>query len=188
MTKTNLKIYCGKIDVVPLVDLFFLLVIFMLIGSSLVFRPGIQVQLPKATAAEMRGVPKIVVTITQTAVLKKTPEASKDASGKTVVTDEQAASRTLLFFNDNQVSWPDLEQKLRQAVHEGKLDMGRMATREEKKTGLRQNPLLVLRADAKVPYQRIVQAMSLARSRGLGVFLVTESDENRITAPGPTVP
>ncbi|MDT8389526.1 MAG: biopolymer transporter ExbD [Lentisphaeria bacterium] len=186
MTKTNLKIYCGKLDLVPLIDLFFLLVIFMLIGSSLVFRPGIQVQLPKAAAAEMRGVPKIVVTITQSGGLP--PSGISPSAGGGDGPASAATSRSLLFFNDNQVTWPDLEQKLRQAVHERRLDMGRIATREEKQTGLRENPLLVLRADAAVPYQRIVQVMSLGRSLGLGVFLVTESNEDRMPPPGPVLP
>lgn len=188
MTKTNLKIYCGRLDLVPLIDLFFLLVIFMLIGSSLVFRPGIQVQLPKAAAAEMRGVPKIVVTITRAAILANAEPASPADGVNPSTSTGTVRENTLLFFNDTQVSWVDLEQKLRQAVHERRLDMGRMATSEEKKTGLRENPLLVLRADAGVPYQRVVQVMSLGRSLGLGVFLVTEPGDDRMPPPGPTVP
>lgn len=188
MTKTSLKIHCGKIDPVPLVDLFFLLVIFSLIGSSLVFHPGIQVQLPHAPSTELLGVPKIVVTITRPQRTPSPPGMASEArngaepTGETLTTE----AKELLFFNDNRVAWADLEQRLRQEVYDRRLAMGRTATEDEKLSGHRGAPLLVLQADAGVAYERIVQVMALGRSLGLGVYLVTDPGGSRTPPPRPS--
>ncbi len=158
MTKTNLKAFAGAVDPIPIIDLFFLLLIFSLIGSSLVFQPGIQVQLPRAPATEMHGLPKIVVTISRP-------------------TSETQAGREMVFFNDSLVTWDSLEKRLRQEVRDKRLAMGRTATEEEKRSGHRKEPLLVLRADAGVAYEKIIRVMSLARSLDLGVYLVTDPDK-----------
>lgn len=191
MTRTNLKIYCGKIDPVPIIDVFFLLLTFALIGSSLVFHPGIQVQLPSAPTTEMRGVPKIVITITR----PRSERSGKDnvAAGETVPEDEGENSadglpNELLFFNDSQVTWDNLEQRLRQEVYDRRLTMARFATEEEKMSGRRNSPLLVLQADASVSYEKIIRVMSLGRTLGLGVYLVTEPGRDPKPAPGPLVP
>ena len=41
--KTNLKVVAGPLELTPLVDVVFLLLIFFMISSSLVFWPGTQV-------------------------------------------------------------------------------------------------------------------------------------------------
>jgi biopolymer transport protein ExbD len=188
MTRTSLKIHCGRLDPVPIIDLFFLLLIFTLIGSSLVFHPGIQVQLPKAPSSELRGVPKLVVTITR----PRRPPAANDGAGNPGNADQQGtgngvatnASEDLLFFNDTRVEWEDFEQHVRREVHDRRLTMARTATREEKESGSRSMPLLVLRADRGVAYERIIEVLSMGRSLGLGVYLVTAPGSDRVSPPG----
>ena len=147
-TRTNLKAVSGKLDLVALVDVLFLVLIFFLISSSLVFQPGSPVELPKAHAASMRAAEKIVVTLT---------------------------GDGLLFFNDNPVEWDELERELHELVYVSR----RGTARRLGKDGNAQNtptysPMLVLRADADIDYDRIVKVMALARSLDLGVYLVTD--------------
>ena len=163
-TKTNLDIISGQMDVVPLLDVFFLLLIFFLTSSSLVFQQGIPVELPRAQASTIRAAEKMVITITQS----DQPDQ-------------------VLFFNDNPVKWSELERELREFVLDSRLLMtkrGRAQGRDREAA----SPMLVLRADAMVPYERIIEVMSLARSLNLGVYLVTESDKreaaNHARRPG----
>ena len=44
----NTKIFRGQLDAAPFVGVFFLLVIFLLFNSGLVFTPGVPIQLPEA--------------------------------------------------------------------------------------------------------------------------------------------
>lgn len=52
------------IDIAPLVDIIFLLIIFFMLTSSFVFQPGIKVNLPKAITSEVLGQESIIVTVT----------------------------------------------------------------------------------------------------------------------------
>ncbi|MFO7820502.1 MAG: biopolymer transporter ExbD [Lentisphaeria bacterium] len=146
VTRTKLKNVNGKVDLVSLVDVLFLLLIFFLISSSFVFQPGIPVDLPKANVATVRAAEKIVVTVTD--------------------------SETL-FFNDAPVSWQELERELRELVLNSKVIMEkRIASFNNSQP---YNPMLVLRADAQVPYERVIQITALARSLGLGVYMITDT-------------
>jgi len=44
----NTKIFRGQLDAAPFIGVFFLLVIFLLFNSGLVFTPGVPIQLPEA--------------------------------------------------------------------------------------------------------------------------------------------
>ena len=76
----------GGLVLTPLVDVIFLLLIFFMIGSSLVFQPGITVNLPE-TRQEFKSVAdKLIITLTK---------------------------EKLLFFNDQRLEdWNHLEQRL----------------------------------------------------------------------------
>lgn len=51
--KRRLKIEKGSADLTPLVNVFFLLLIFFMFTSSFIFQPGIRVSLPKAVTSEV---------------------------------------------------------------------------------------------------------------------------------------
>ena len=59
----NTKIFRGQLDAAPFAGVFFLLVIFVALNSSLVFTPGVPIHLP--TAADLPGTdrPTVVVVI-----------------------------------------------------------------------------------------------------------------------------
>lgn len=85
--RSSLRVQTGShVAVTPLVDVLFILFIFFMMGSSLVFQPGISVDMPE-TIDEFIGVAdKLVVTMTR---------------------------EKLVFFNDQHVEdWNDLRRKL----------------------------------------------------------------------------
>jgi len=136
-----------------------------MISNSLVFWPGTKVEtslrLPKARISSMSEADKLVVTVTR--------------SGQ-------------LFFNDRNVAWPDLERELARMVHDfraaaaGRAGLAAGAAAE----GIRQ-PMLVLRADKDISYSQFFDIMTLGRSLGLDVWLVSDSSETGAPGPGPVL-
>ena len=151
--KTRHKIICGPLPLVPMVNVVFLLLIFFMISNSLVFWPGTTVettvQLPRARISSMRAADKLVITITR---------AEK------------------IFFNDMPVQPDDLERLLKEQVLNSKRAAAKRLppAANAREQGARA-PLVVLRADKSIPYEKIVDVISLARSLDLWVYLVTDS-------------
>jgi len=164
-TKTSLKIMTGSAPLVPLVSLFFILLVFFMISNSLVFWPGTKVEtslrLPKARISSLSEADKLVVTITR--------------SGQ-------------LFFNDRHIAWPDLERELARLVHDSRTaaaDRAGLAGGAAAE-GIRQ-PMLVLRAEENISYSQFFDIMTLGRSIGLDVWLVSDSSETSAPGPGPVL-
>ncbi|MBM3881504.1 MAG: hypothetical protein FJ387_17560 [Verrucomicrobia bacterium] len=61
----NVRLFTGQLDVAPFAAVFFLLVLFVLLQSSLAPTPGVRVQLPMATPPAPPGTdaPALVVTV-----------------------------------------------------------------------------------------------------------------------------
>ena len=61
----NAKIFRGQLDAAPLAGVFFLLCIFLLLNSSLVFTPGVRLDLPAVHGAPLPGVanPSVMVAL-----------------------------------------------------------------------------------------------------------------------------
>lgn len=62
--KRRIQIEKGGIDLTPLIDCVFLLMIFFLLTSNFVFQPGIKINLPKAVTSEVVQENTIVITVT----------------------------------------------------------------------------------------------------------------------------
>ena len=62
--KRHLKLDEDRLDVTPLIDVVFLLLIFFMLTSSFIFQPGIKVNLPRAITSEMLSEENAVVNIT----------------------------------------------------------------------------------------------------------------------------
>ena len=152
--KTNLRVLAGPLELTPLVDVVFLLLIFFMISSSLVFWPGTQVdtgvELPASRTNSMTAADKLIITITRA---------------------------DLLFFNDKPVQWDELELQLHELVRSSRVASDRRGGGVGETGGQVVRPLVVLRADQSIKYGTIVQVMSLARSLGLGVYLVTDPEK-----------
>lgn len=54
----------GRLDIAPLIDVVFLLLIFFMLTSSYIFQPGIRVNLPRAVTSEVLHRELLVITIT----------------------------------------------------------------------------------------------------------------------------
>lgn len=81
------------LDITPLVDMVFNLMIFFMLTSSFIFQPGIKINLPKAITSEVLHEQSIVVTIM--------PEG-------------------LLYLNNKPISTKELALRLKEAAKESK--------------------------------------------------------------------
>jgi len=63
--KRKVFIEKGQLDIAPLMDVMFLLLIFFMLTSSFIFQPGIRVNLPKAVTSEVLQRELLVVTVTE---------------------------------------------------------------------------------------------------------------------------
>ncbi|MCH2206156.1 MAG: biopolymer transporter ExbD [Lentisphaerales bacterium] len=131
--KTNVRIFRGKMDLAPMVDVMFILVIFFLISTSYDFQPGYAVDLPKSKAPMVAG-DKLVV------VLAPRGDLTKDEG-------------VIVFFNNEEVSWDALEVKLAERINDrtqpGLEDEGRL-------------PTISLKAHENIPYKYIMRISALA--------------------------
>ena len=151
--RPRVKIICGPLPLAPFGDVVFLLLFFFMISSSLVFWPGLRidtkVRLPESRANSTSAADKLIITMVRA---------------------------DLWFFNDRRVSPEELERELQEEVRNSRLAAAQRGVRPEAEAGLMYpSPVVVLRADKSIPYGKIVEVMSLARSLNLGVFLVTDS-------------
>lgn len=63
--KRRTELEKGKLDIVPLIDVIFLLLIFFMLTSSFIFQPGIKVNLPKAITSEVLHKNSLIIVITK---------------------------------------------------------------------------------------------------------------------------
>jgi biopolymer transport protein ExbD len=63
--KRRTELEKGRLDIVPLIDVVFLLLIFFMLTSSFIFQPGIKVNLPKAITSEVVHKKSLVILITK---------------------------------------------------------------------------------------------------------------------------
>ncbi len=62
--KRRTEIKKGQIDIAPLIDVVFLLLIFFMLTSNFVIQPGIKVKLPKAVTSEVLSSRNLTITLT----------------------------------------------------------------------------------------------------------------------------
>ncbi len=91
--KRRTEIKKGQLDMAPLIDVVFQLLIFFMLTSNFVLQPGISVSLPKAISSEVIRSENLVVTLT---------------------------GQDLLFLNGEPVTITDLTPKIRDAAQENK--------------------------------------------------------------------
>jgi len=83
----------GQLDIAPLIDVIFLLLIFFMLTSSFVFQPGIRVNLPKAVTSEVMHKELLVVTIT---------ESNEIFINERPISKEELVSRITIAAQDEQ--------------------------------------------------------------------------------------
>ncbi|KJJ83294.1 biopolymer transport protein ExbD/TolR [Candidatus Omnitrophus magneticus] len=90
----------GNLDMVPLIDIVFLLLIFFMLTSSFVFQPGIRVNLPKAVTSEVlnRDIVVIVVTDDEHVYINERPVTSEELIS--IITSLTGKNSSLLIKAD----------------------------------------------------------------------------------------
>jgi biopolymer transport protein ExbD len=63
--KRHVRLVKGRLDLTPLIDIIFLLLIFFMLSSSFVLQPGIKVDLPEAVSTQtIENINNILITLT----------------------------------------------------------------------------------------------------------------------------
>lgn len=91
--KRRTEIKKGQLDIAPLIDIVFQLLIFFMLTSNFVFQPGIRVELPRAVTSEVISSENIVVTVT---------------------------GQDLLFLNEKPITVNELISKLKEGARDKK--------------------------------------------------------------------
>jgi len=91
--KRRVFIEKGILDIAPLIDVIFLLLIFFMLTSSFIFQPGIKINLPKALTSEVIQRENLII----------------------VITDDNA-----LYINERPVDTEELSSRLKIAARESK--------------------------------------------------------------------
>ena len=154
--RTNIEYEAGQYPWVALLDVFFILLVFFLISKSVVFWPGTKLEtalsLPTASSAKLQEADKLIVTITR--------------SGQ-------------IFFNEKELDWHGLEQELDGRVLESVQAFSNRHHLEDDPDAPTRKPAIVLRADKDITYETITKIITLARSKNLGIFLVTDIEKKQ---------
>ncbi|MBD3380472.1 MAG: hypothetical protein GF408_08445 [Candidatus Omnitrophica bacterium] len=92
----------GRLDIAPLIDVVFLLLIFFMLTSSFIFQPGIRVNLPKAVTSEVLHREVMVVTVTEdnTVFIDERPVEGEELLSR--ITAAGKSSQPLLIKADQQ--------------------------------------------------------------------------------------
>ena len=91
--KRHVELEKGQLDIAPLIDIVFQLLIFFMLTSSFIFQPGIKVNLPKAVTSEVIHEKNIIILIT---------------------------GNNYIYLNDRVITMSELASRLRIAAKENK--------------------------------------------------------------------
>ncbi len=127
--RTRLRPVAGRPDLTPLVDVLFLALIFFMISSSFVRVSGIKVDLPQVNASTVADIEKFIISVAW------------------------SENESLIYFNDQQVSWEMLKEKLAEV------------------SGMSKAATVVIRADSRIPFETVAQVMAMAERAGLASFI-----------------
>ncbi|MGB2600225.1 MAG: biopolymer transporter ExbD [Candidatus Omnitrophota bacterium] len=83
----------GQLDIAPLIDVVFLLLIFFMLTSSFIFQPGIRVNLPRAVTSEILHKELLIVVVT---------DGNEIFISERPVTRDELISRITLASRDGQ--------------------------------------------------------------------------------------
>jgi biopolymer transport protein ExbD len=91
--KRHVELEKGQLDIAPLIDIVFQLLIFFMLTSSFIFQPGIKVNLPKAVTSEVIHEKNLIILVT---------------------------ANNYVYLNDRVITMSELTSRLRIAAKENK--------------------------------------------------------------------
>lgn len=134
----------------PVLDVFFLLLLFFVLSTSFVFQAGYLINLPDKGGAPFLAADKLIITI----------------SNKSDKKDYQ------IFFNDSKVDWRELELKLAEEI---KNRQNPTINRDGEIVSVL--PTILVKADKNIPYGFIMRIQNLAYSLKANVVLAVSAKE-----------
>lgn len=90
--KRKVFLETGHLDIAPLIDVIFLLLIFFMLTSSFIFQPGIKINLPKALTSEVIQKENLIIIITNEGSLY---------INERLIDDEELASRVKIAAKES---------------------------------------------------------------------------------------
>ena len=150
--KTSVKVFSGKLNPVPLIDICFLLIIFFIISTSYDFQPGFKVSLPQADAQTLIAADKLVIVITS-------------------YQDDKGETKYELLFNNQSYDWEDFEEELAITIKDRTFNKLSSSARK---------PVLALKADKSTPYEYITRVSNLATRLNIELNLVMAQKTNNL--------
>ncbi len=174
--RTRLTPHCGWPELTALVDILFIALLFFVLSSSFVRVSGISVELPRVKAPNIADLERFIISVAPSPsgaesripfrdqpdsadTLRQRPAESRQLSGNN---PSVPGAGCQIYFRGKPVSLDTLRQRLAE---------------------LRQrpgsNPSVVIRADRKVPFERMAEIMAIAESAGIGCFLAVMPPEDK---------
>src|SRR3990167_8110011 len=101
---TKLELGLGQIDIAPLIDVIFQLLIFFMLSSSFTFQSGINVKLPKAVTSDVIKEENFIVTITSENVIYLNNKIHTLSELNTTLAQPENKNRPLLIKADRRAS------------------------------------------------------------------------------------
>ena len=153
--ETRLKYKVTPVSTTGLLGVFFLVLFFFLISTSLNFQKGLHASLPEVTTSQLVAADKLAVAI---------------------VNHE---GQYLVYFNNQPVKWEYLEERLVASVQARTRKDEREGRSEERR------PVISLKADKVVPSSYVIQVLDMARKMNVEINLVTASlsNESKVKTP-----
>ncbi|OGX36222.1 MAG: hypothetical protein A3C36_03840 [Omnitrophica WOR_2 bacterium RIFCSPHIGHO2_02_FULL_52_10] len=102
--QAKLEYGLGQIDIAPLVDVIFLLLIFFMLSSSFTFQSGINVKLPKAVTSDILREENLIVTITSENIIYLNNDVITLKELENRLSQSDAKMRPLLIKADRRAS------------------------------------------------------------------------------------
>lgn len=102
--KRTTQIEKGDLDIAPLIDVVFQLLIFFMLTSSFIYQPGIKVNLPKAVTSEALGEETFILSINSENIIyyKQKPITMKELKSK--LKDDLLPNKPLIIKADRKAS------------------------------------------------------------------------------------
>jgi len=102
--KRRVSLEKGHLDIAPLIDIVFLLLIFFMLTSSFIFQPGIKVNLPKAITSEVIHRENLILVIDRNDNIRLNERTVNDAELKSRLSLASQQDRPVLIKADRTVS------------------------------------------------------------------------------------
>ena len=104
------KVFRGQLDAAPYAGVFFLLTLFVLLNSSIVFTPGLPIQLPEATDVPGVTGPTIAIAVDDGSRIYFDNQVTNEERLRQRLRDAVASTPevTLVIHADDKVNWATL--------------------------------------------------------------------------------